>query len=151
MESKSFDKIIKENLEEILLPLAKKLLGFEIVHSKPMGELELQKYVRQLNILSRLRKLQDITIKTINTMPITYDIQKDELFLKGIEQGLEQGIEQGLEQGMAKGMEKEKVNLIKNLLALGSLTINQIALVTETTEEFVLAIQEELQSKEEEE
>ncbi len=103
------------------------------------GELELQKYIRQLNILSRLRKLQHLTIKTIKNMPISYDIQKDELFLEGMKKGLEQG------RAMAKN---EKMNIIRNLLLLGTLTISQIASLTETEESLILEIKAEIEEEE---
>ncbi|MCB0598059.1 MAG: hypothetical protein KDD28_28535, partial [Phaeodactylibacter sp.] len=47
------------------------------------GELSLQKYIRQLNVMSGLRKLQELTVKTIEDMPITYDIRTDFLYKKG--------------------------------------------------------------------
>jgi len=58
---------------------------------------KLTKYLEQLKILSRLRKLEVLTNKIVNDMPITYDIKTDGLYLQGIEQGREQGIEQGIE------------------------------------------------------
>lgn len=57
------------------------------------GELSLQKYIRQLNVLSGLRKLHELTIKTIEAMPITYDIRTDFLYKKGREEGREEGRE----------------------------------------------------------
>ncbi len=56
-------------------------------------------YIRQLNVLSGLRKLQKLTVKTIEYMPITYDIKTDFLFKKGKEEGLKEGLEKGLEAG----------------------------------------------------
>ncbi len=38
MENKPFDKILKENLEALVIPLTKKLLGFQIVRSKQLTE-----------------------------------------------------------------------------------------------------------------
>lgn len=54
----------------------------------------LQRYQRQLHVLSRLRKLHPISLKEIKSMPIHYDIETDELYLAGLEKGLEKGIEQ---------------------------------------------------------
>ena len=51
------------------------------------GELSLQKYLRQLNVLSGLRKLHELTVKTIETMPVAYDIRTDFLYKKGKEEG----------------------------------------------------------------
>jgi len=47
-------------------------------------EKDLKKYLEQLLILARIRKLEDITEKIIDDMPITYDIEKDDLYKKGI-------------------------------------------------------------------
>ncbi len=47
------------------------------------NESELKKYLEQLKILSRLRKLEEETLKFIEAMPITYDITNDFLYLKG--------------------------------------------------------------------
>ena len=57
---------------------------------------ELSKYIKQLVVLSRLRKIEDLTIKITEDMPITYDIETDYLYQKGIE----------------KGIEKEKIDVI---------------------------------------
>jgi len=58
---------------------------------------KLTKYLEQLKILSRLRKLETLTKKIVNDMPINYDIKTDGLYLEGHAQGHEQGIEQGIE------------------------------------------------------
>lgn len=38
---------------------------------------------------------------------------------QGMAQGMEQGMAQGMEQGMAQGMEQEKLQIAKNMLAMG--------------------------------
>jgi hypothetical protein len=48
----------------------------------------LQKYLKQLEILSNLRNLQRETIKQINNMALTYDIKTDLRYQQGIEQGV---------------------------------------------------------------
>ena len=58
----------------------------------------LKKYQKQLQVLSRLRKLEIPTKKEISSMPIHYEIEQDGLYLEGIEKGIEQGIEKGIEQ-----------------------------------------------------
>lgn len=62
------------------------------------GKLSLQKYIRQLNVLSGLRKLHELTIKTIEDMPITYDVRTDFLYKKGKAEGKVEGLEEGMEQ-----------------------------------------------------
>ncbi|MDZ4678960.1 MAG: hypothetical protein SGI94_00875, partial [Saprospiraceae bacterium] len=60
---------------------------------------KLSKYLNQLIILSRLRKLGELTIKITTEMPINYDVETDFLYLQGIEKGMEKGIEKGMEKG----------------------------------------------------
>lgn len=50
-----------------------------------------QKFIRQLEIISKLRNLQELTTKTIDNMSISYDITTDVRFKQGVERGLEQG------------------------------------------------------------
>lgn len=64
------------------------------------GELSLQKYIRQLNVLSGLRKLHELTVKTIEDMPITYDIRTDFLYKKGKVEGKVEGKAEGKIEGM---------------------------------------------------
>ena len=44
----------------------------------------MKKYQKQLTILSRMRKLEELTEEQIIDMPIHYDIETDGLFLKGL-------------------------------------------------------------------
>jgi hypothetical protein len=71
---------------------------------------ELSKYIKQLIILSRLRKAEDLTVKITSEMPITYDIEQDYLYKQGTEKGVnigkEQGINIGKEQGINIGKEQ---------------------------------------------
>lgn len=47
-------------------------------------EAELKKYVSQLIIISRMRKLEELTLKISKEMPITIDIEKDHLYNLGL-------------------------------------------------------------------
>lgn len=49
----------------------------------------LSKYLTQLILLSRLRNLEDSTIKIVYDMPITYDVEKDGLYKMGEKKGEE--------------------------------------------------------------
>jgi hypothetical protein len=53
----------------------------------------LKRYINQLMMLSRLRKIEALTIKITEEMPIHYDIETDALYLRGTEKGIEKGIE----------------------------------------------------------
>ncbi|GAB4397561.1 MAG: hypothetical protein OHK0053_14290 [Microscillaceae bacterium] len=46
--------------------------------------LTLQKYIRQVLTLARLRNLQDLTHKTLQHMALTYNIENDTLYQKGL-------------------------------------------------------------------
>ncbi len=56
------------------------------------GELEFQKWQRQLEIISNIRNLQEKTIKILERMPIVLDIKKDLRYQQGAKEGLEQGV-----------------------------------------------------------
>lgn len=80
-----------------------------------------RKFVKQLIMLSRLRNLQNLTIKKVRTMrSMSFDINNDILYLEGIEKGLEQGIEKGIQKGMQKGIEKGMVQGLEQGLAKGA-------------------------------
>ncbi len=55
--------------------------------------LKREKTVRQLEILSKLRKLQKQIIKSLETMALTYDIKNDLRYKEGKLEGKEEGIE----------------------------------------------------------
>ena len=46
-----------------------------------------KKYLNQLMMLSRLRKIEALAIKITEEMPIHYDIETDALYLRGTEKG----------------------------------------------------------------
>ena len=136
-----------ERKESILRLVLRKIKA----HSK--HENDLKKYLEQLLILARIRKLEDITEKIIEDMPITYDIEKDGLYkkglLKGIEQGIEQGIERGMEQGEKQGEKKGTVKGIEQtLLVIQCLkegkTIKETAILTELTQKQVRIIKNKI-------
>ena len=107
---------------------------------------ELSKYLKQLIILSRLRKFDDTAIKIINTMPITYDVETDYLYLQGKQKGESEGLEKGLEQGIEQGKLKNSILAIRNMLQKGFDTalITEILSVEDT---FIAQIQLELKQE----
>ncbi|WP_420265114.1 hypothetical protein [Candidatus Magnetominusculus dajiuhuensis] len=72
------------------------------------------KYVRQVEVLSQLRDLQNEVSEEAENMAIAYDMERDVRFrqgrergmLEGIEKGVEKGIKKGIAQGMLEGIEK---------------------------------------------
>ncbi len=73
----------------------------------------LQKYTKQLTILSRLRKLEIETKEQLDVMAITYDIYTDGLYLEGKKEGKKEGKREGIQVGI------DKVIHVKQLLNEG--------------------------------
>jgi predicted transposase YdaD len=113
-----------------------------------VGRVErLKKYQRQLQVLSRLRKLQPIVTKEISLMPIQFDIQTDELYLEGIEKGIEKGIEQGIEKGLEKGIEQQRHDTVVRGLRAGALSLEMIANLAGVSLDYVRKVQKELENR----
>jgi hypothetical protein len=85
----------REQTEEILRSIIKKLKN--AIKDKAL----LQKYIQQLIFISRLRKIDDKTIKILQSMPILIDIENDTLFKQGISQGKIEMIIQGFKSGIS--------------------------------------------------
>ncbi len=64
------------------------------------------KYIRQLEILSNLRDLQNYVGEEVDKMAFTFDLTKDYRFQQGMEKGIEKGREEGREKGREEGREK---------------------------------------------
>jgi hypothetical protein len=73
----------------------------------------LKKYINQLMMLSRLRKIEALTIKITEEMPIHFDYEADTLYLRGIERGIEKNTEKNILKLWEKGIE---LPMISNLL-----------------------------------
>ncbi|NJM93365.1 MAG: hypothetical protein HC842_00740 [Cytophagales bacterium] len=61
-----------------------------------MGDYD--KVVKEIITLSRIRELEHQTEKQVSAMPITYAIEIDYLYKKGIAAGLQEGFSQGVEK-----------------------------------------------------
>ncbi len=103
----------------------------------------LKKYINQLMMLSRLRKIEALTIKIAEEMPIHYDIETDSLYLKGTEKGIEKGIEKGRQQEAAV---KDHL-FVRNLLLDTDFSDERIALLASVTIAFVQTIRLEIVQK----
>lgn len=105
-----------------------------IIHklqSATSDEMQLRRMVEQLLILSRLRKLDEITEKTVNQMPITYDITEDYFYKEGLEKG---------DQGRLR-------KIIFKALRQSILTIEQISEMADVDVDYVLKLKQELGEK----
>ena len=106
--------------EEIVKTIANRLK--EVSQS----DAELKKYVAQLNVLSRLRGLQNLITQTVSkNMPIIFDIDNDSLVLEGINR-------------------KDKRNA-ERLLIINKLSVTEIAMVLDLPENTIWDIKEQLE------
>ncbi|MEM6632250.1 MAG: hypothetical protein AAF694_21420 [Bacteroidota bacterium] len=97
LSSLAAEKLLENDVPEAIL---KAILGdfkredyfalFERIFFKikrlSKSETQLKKYLKQLEVLSRLRNLEEQTTKLIQDMPITYDITKDYVYKKAREE-----------------------------------------------------------------
>ncbi len=95
-------------------------------------ELSLRRYLKQLEVLSKLRNLQKITIKTIDNMAITYDLKTDLRYLQGSKEGAE---------------ENTKNIIIKMLQELPDLALERIAKIADVPVEYVQDIYDGMKKK----
>lgn len=99
----------------------------ELISSKTT----LQKYIYQLLTFARLRDF-DITKEALEIMAITYNIEKDALYQKGLKKGEQKGYEKGEQKGEQKGIQKEKFNTALKMKKAGFST-QDIMKVTDLT------------------
>ena len=102
--------------EQVIARIIKKL------KQVALNEANFKKSLQQLITLSRIRKLEEQTEKQIRIMPITYDIETDHLYKKGMSQGLNEGISQGTSQA--------EENIVASLLRNTQMSVEQIATAT---------------------
>jgi len=96
---------------------------------------KLQKFVKQLQVFSHLRKLDNEINKISYDMPILIDIKESAFYKRGAEEGLEKGLEK-----------KARIACI-NMLKKG-MPIKDIAEILEVSIDYVIQIQNELYEKE---
>ena len=89
---------------------------------------KLQRYVRQLVVMSKLRNLQDSTLQTIETMPFEFDIEDDVIY----------------QRGRKEGIEKKREEMIKEMLRDGALSLEKIAAYTHVSLDYVNRLQQKL-------
>lgn len=104
--------------EEIVSKILQKI--FQIVPDK----IKLQRYLKQLGILSNLRNLQEETFKQIEKMAFEYDIETDYLF--------------------KKGKEKRNEEIIINMIKSGEFSVEKIAEIANVEVEYVKQLNKDL-------
>lgn len=102
----------------------------EKVNQKAKNERELFEYTTDLEILSGLRKLQSITKKQVDKMPIIYDLTKDLRY------------KEGERKGEHKKARAATIEILKDKTL--KMSIEKIALILNVSTKFVKDIQEEL-------
>ena len=101
---------------------------------------KLHKYISQLLIFGRIRKLENIITQNVENMTsFAYDITTDGLYLRGIEEGIEKGIEKAKAKADA-----EKVEGIRELLLDGNFTQKRIASIFKVSISFVRKVKKEM-------
>jgi predicted transposase YdaD len=127
--------------ERVLRQIVEKLK--KIIKNKRV----LRKYIIQLMMLSRLRKIEALTIKISEEMPIHIDYETDTLYLRGTEKGLEKGLEKGREEGREEEREKKNAAFVRSLLMNSDFTDDKIALMADVGLDYVQKIKLELNKK----
>ena len=84
---------------------------------------ELSKYIKQLVVLSRLRKIEDLTIKITEDMPITYDVETDYLYKKGTEKGTENKNIDVIRKARLAGL---SIDIISNIVSLSPERVREV-------------------------
>ena len=104
-------------------------------------DLALGRFLRQLEVLSKLRNIQNEVIKQIEAMSIIYDLETDIRYLQGKQKGAEEALTSGLIRGLQEGRQETKREDVRGLLRLGVLSIDQIATALSVSSAFVLEVQ----------
>ncbi|EAY27733.1 hypothetical conserved protein [Microscilla marina ATCC 23134] len=91
----------------------------------------LQKYIRQLATFARLRNLVIETEQTLEYMGLTYDIEKDVFYQRGVKKGQQEGIEKGHQEGIEKGITQGVVKMVIALLKSGKMPLEEVARIAE--------------------
>ncbi|MEM6841975.1 MAG: hypothetical protein AAF632_07095 [Bacteroidota bacterium] len=92
---------------------------------------KLQRYVRQLVVIAKLRNLQNSTLQTIEKMPIEFDLESDVIY----------------QRGKQEGKNEEKKELVVGMLRDGALSIEKIAAYARVSLDFVKQLQQEITSR----
>ncbi|MEO5361648.1 MAG: hypothetical protein H7843_14595 [Nitrospirota bacterium] len=62
------------------------------------------KYIKQVEVLSQLRDLQDDVCKEAEAMAIMYDMERDVRFKQGLAEGQRKGLLEGQREGKREGL-----------------------------------------------
>ncbi len=102
----------------------------------------LHKFINQLQILSKLRNLEESVIKIADSMPIDIDLTDHKLFKDGLSLGMQKGEQIGMQKGEQKVLENKEAAVLR-MLESKKLTIEEIAEFQDVSSEFVKQIAKE--------
>lgn len=91
------------------------------------NDLDLGRYIRQLEVLSKLRNLQELTVKKIEAMPLVYDLETDVRY--------------------QQGYEKAQIVMVKNLLRLKVISKEYIAEVADVSLDVINKIEAQIKAE----
>jgi predicted transposase YdaD len=87
------------NREEFIKMMLKRLQEID-----KESKLLFEKHVKQVSVLSRLRGLEEIFKKEVESMPVTIDISKDVFYIEGKKEGIREGKKEGIREGIREGL-----------------------------------------------
>ncbi|MGB3780094.1 MAG: hypothetical protein WA960_17145 [Tunicatimonas sp.] len=119
-----------ESPEAVVAKVVKRLL------EASQDTTKLQRYVRQLVVMSKLRNLQEETLLNIEKMPFDFDIETDVIYQRGKQEGIERGIE--------RGVEEKRDRMIVEMLRDGALSLEKIAVYASVSIDYVKELQQQL-------
>jgi hypothetical protein len=99
----------------------------------------LKRYLNQLMMLSRLRKIEELTIKIVEEMPVHYDIETDALYKRGTQKGFGKG---KLEGKLEEAAKKDYI-FVSSLLLNTKHNDDEIATLVKVTVAFVQQVKDE--------
>lgn len=111
------------------------------IKASETSQLVLGRYFRQIEVLSKLRNIQQQVIKQIEAMAIVYDLETDIRYLQGKKKGAEEATAPAMLRGLQEGRHEAKREDVIGLLRLSVLTNEQIAQALNVSTDFVLTIQ----------
>ena len=118
---------------------------------------ERQRRFKQLEILAKLRSLQEEIIKHLTKMALTYELETDLRYIQGIKkgriEGREEGREEGIQKGRIEGREEERIKreqkeekIVRNILSLKRYSYEEIRELTDVSVERIQEIDEEMKT-----
>ena len=90
------------------------------------SEIQLKKYLKQLEILSRLRKLEKVAFQEIQHMPITYNVKEDYVYQLGAQEGREENILMIVSNALNSHLFKKELMSYEDIAEISGLSIDEV-------------------------